>query len=233
MWLHREYPVVADTLERLVQPQSWPCHLHHTLRIASSSMSSAPPETVLQNSLWPGACWPVDMHSSSSRTKSASAAHRNHPPAITIRLATPRVVTAISIDHVSGHLVEDRSTAPQRVRVYGYSPCTTTTTHSCDGRGFDVHSKFILADEIVYDLDGASNIQTFPLAATTTASYHHDHSDPQDGSCAAAPAGEAACSETRVVAAVTVEIVSNHGHPDYTCLYRVRIHANDDDDITY
>lgn len=240
MWLRREHAVMADTLERLFQPQSWPDHLYHTLRITSSP-SSAPPETVLQKSLWPGACWPVAMNTKSasrngnSHTHNKNNQHKENNPAITVRLATPRVVTALSLDHVSGHLVEDRSTAPQRVRVYGYAPCTSN--NHCDGRGFDINSKFILANELVYDLDGSFNIQTFPLG---TASPHPEDADQQDdtaGSCAAS-AGEAACgaSPTRSikVAAVTVEILSNHGHPDYTCLYRVRIHANDDaDDDTY
>ena len=41
-----------------------------------------------------------------------------------------------------------------------------------------------------------------------------------DGATAAASLGER-------VDAVTLRVKSNHGHPDYTCLYRFRVHGDE------
>ena len=39
--------------------------------------------------------------------------------------------------------------------------------------------------------------------------------------------GVAAASLGERVDAVTLRVKSNHGHPDYTCLYRFRVHGDE------
>ena len=118
---------------------------------------------------------------------------------MTLRLAYPVKVKAVTIDHASKHLFdseEQRTSAPKKVRVIGYPPCLSKKVHSniggvkksdylddygddgdeyvqgvCDdGLDFDVESPIVLHD-FEFDLDGPS-IQTF-----------HIPSDSTDGSC--------------------------------------------------
>ena len=58
-----------------------------------------------------------------------------------------------------------------------------------------------LLGEFEYDLSGARTVQTFPLA----------------------PPGRAGLAPTSLV---TFEVVSNFGNPDYTCVYRFRLHGD-------
>jgi len=185
-----------------------PDHVYHTLGLAARGNSiTAPPETILQDSLLPGACWPVGMNGGG-----------DDKPLVTIRLPTPATITAITLDHVSKLLVDDRSSAPKKVKVYGYAACD-----SCQGLGFDRSSKMLLA-EIIYDLNerDGGNIQTFEVETSPKAAVS------EDGSCAASyDAGTCGGGgdATATVAAVSLEILENWGHADYTCLYRFRVHG--------
>jgi len=227
-WWHRYLPQDWEVaLEWLFQTEhgvdhllssslsSIPDHVYHTLGLQTSQAMTAPPETILQDSLLPGACWPVAMPN-----KDSNAAV---PPTVTIRLPVPAAtIEAVTLDHVSHWLVSDRSSAPKRVRVYGYGPCLSSDSCDDDGLGFRLSSKRLLGD-VTYNLDG-DNIQTFdvaPAAVAETAGMV------EDGSCSAAE-GPMTCGgagEDVSVAAVSLEILENWGHPDYTCLYRFRVHG--------
>ena len=154
---------------------SIPDHVYHTLGLQTSQAVTAPPETILQDSLLPGACWPVAMPNEDSNDGGAV------PPTVTIRLPVPAAtISAVTLDHVSQLLVSDRSSAPKRARVYGYAPCASSSSGCDDGLGFRLSSKRWLAD-VTYNLDGDS-IQTFdvaPAAAAETAGMV------EDGSCSA------------------------------------------------
>lgn len=167
-----------------------PDHIWHSLGMSGST--TAPPEAILQDSSVPGSCW---------------ASPR---PRVTIQLAAPAVVTAVSIDHVSSQVLKDRSSAPKKIRIVGYAPCTK----DCRGLTFDPKTETFFAD-VQYDVASVSSIQTFQIPSSP-----QQHGD---GSCSTTiPQCEAPDLFT---AAVFVEVSENWGKPDYTCLYRVRVHG--------
>jgi hypothetical protein len=181
---------------------------------------TAPPETILQPNTNPGACWAMDGTSGW----------------ITLRLAYPVQVSSISWEHVSQLLVPEgggTDSAPKKFRVVGYPTCDHGT--ECP-MGFDLDDPVeIIAAE--YDLVGAT-IQTFEAGATAVPSPENDdidgailaeekeeEDDMPPGSCSAESASCSAPPQIGDVAAITVEILENWGNPEYTCLYRLRIHG--------
>ena len=157
---------------------------------------------------------------------------------ITLRLAYPVQVTSISLEHVSDLLVPEGNTnsAPKKVRVIGYPTCDHGT--ECP-MGFDVNDPVEIA-QIKYDWDGAT-IQTFEAGTTAVpspenddidgailAEEEEDEDDDDDlppGSCSIKSSSCGSPPQIGDVAAITVEILENWGNPDYTCLYRFRIHG--------
>jgi len=141
-----------------------------------SHAATAPPEAILQPSIQPGSCWPM----------------KGKHGYVTLRLPYPVKVKAISIDHASKLLFDnkyERTSAPKDIRVFGYSPCWNKkeTSHGddsvhesdyldedgdsnneyvkgvCeDGLDFDIEAPIVLHD-FEYDLDGPS-IQTFHIS---------------------------------------------------------------------
>jgi hypothetical protein len=156
-----------------------------------------------------------------------------------LRLAYPVQLSAISLEHVSRLLVPEGSTksAPKKVRVIGYPTCDHGT--ECP-MGFDVNDPVEIA-QVKYDLEGAT-IQTFEAGTTIVPSPEsdeigailaeeeedEDEEDDEDlppGSCSMKSSSCGAPPQIGDVAAITVEILENWGNPDYTCLYRFRIHG--------
>jgi len=187
-----------------------PDHLYHTLgSILPGAAKTAPPETILQRSVWPGFCWPASMHDDAF---------------VTIRLPYTVSVDAVTIDHASHlllpHREEQLKSAPKHVKVYGYAPCENDNDAcSGGGLGFDVHSKRLLAD-ITYSIEGKeSNVQTFPIVG------HSDNNEERTEESSSCSATTPTCGGDTAVAAVRVEIVENWGNADYTCLYRFRVHG--------
>jgi SUN domain-containing protein 1/2 len=184
---------------------------------------TAPPETILQSNTNPGACW--SMNGTSGK--------------ITLRLAYPVQVSSISLEHVSHLLVPEGNTksAPKKVRVIGYPTCDHGSTE-CP-MGFDVNDPVEIA-QVKYDWEGAT-IQTFEagMTAVTSPENHdidgailaeEDEEEEEDddlppGSCSIKAPSCGAPPQIGDVAAITVEILENWGNPDYTCLYRFRIHG--------
>jgi len=107
---------------------------------------------------------------------------------VTLRLPYPVKVKAVTLDHASALLFENkkdgRNSAPKHVRVFGYPPCWVKKEEDSsvkksdyldedddeeqyvrgicdDGLDFDLESPIVLHD-IEYDLDGPS-IQTFHI----------------------------------------------------------------------
>lgn len=179
---------------------------------------TAPPETILQSNTNPGACWSMD----GTRGR------------ITLRLAYPVQVTSISLEHVSHLLVPEGNTnsAPKKVRVIGYPTCDHGT--ECP-MGFDVNDPVEII-QMKYDREG-STIQTFEVGTTAVPSPDNDDTDDvivaeeeedddlPPGSCSVKSSSCGSPPQIGDVAAITVEILENWGNPDYTCLYRFRIHG--------
>jgi SUN domain-containing protein 1/2 len=149
---------------------------------------------------------------------------------VTIRLAYPVKVDTFSVDHVSPEIVPDdmEMNTPKRMRVIGYPPCIED---ECRALGFDVTAPMEIA-QINYDADGPS-VQMFESIWVQAAANSEDEDEVDDeyeleeeddeGSCAKATS---CSSPPRIdVAAITLKIVENYRNPEYTCLYRFRVHG--------
>ena len=87
-----------------------------------------------------------------------------------------------------------------------------------------------------YDVDGPS-IQTFdsifvqknktPREVMQTDELDADELDNDEDAETSCSVEAASCSTPPkiTVAAITVKILENHGNPDYTCMYRFRVHG--------
>jgi hypothetical protein len=196
----------------LMLPEGWenwsvglPQSLFHTMGMGSAA--AAPPETILHPNVLPGSCWPMQGR----RGK------------VMVSLPYPVQVTAITLDHVSSHLLMDKEeqlkSAPKNVRVFGYPPCRG----DCAGLTFDSSKKNLLA-EIEYDIE-KSSIQTFSVGDGGEAIAAGSCS--ADIEAAACDAGLGLQDEEieGLYSAIQLEVVNNWGNEAYTCLYRVRVHG--------
>jgi hypothetical protein len=161
-------------------------------------------QTILHADTRPGSCWPLAGDSGF----------------ITFRLPYAVKVGAISLDHASGLLLmSDRSqlaSAPKSIKIYGYPRCDD----ECEGLGFDL-SGITLLNEFDYDIEG-------PTTQTFSVDSRHTEADivAPEGSCSATTATCSAPESEHTVAAIRVEVNSNWGSPDFTCLYRIRVHGD-------
>jgi Sad1 / UNC-like C-terminal len=219
VWWNRYIP---QDWEELLLPTGWqnwkvgtiiPDHVYHSLGLASVA-TTAPPEAILQTAVLPGNCWPVSMK------------QQNGPAVVTIRLAAPVAIDAVTIDHASSLLLsnpkQQLQTAPKTVKVFGYAPCSVGNCD--DGLGFDVGSKTLLA-EILYDIHGESNVQTFAIQGSSVSSRDSRIEEAHDEGACSAVKPSCGGGGSEVVAAVAVEVEENWGNEDYTCLYRFRVHG--------
>lgn len=163
------------------------------------------PETILHGNTQPGFCWPME-------------GREGH---FTIQLPHPMIVEAVSVDHVSEHLLmqgQTRDSAPKDVRLTGYRPCGIPNYQPCDkgctGLGFSTKDGVQLK-EFVYELDGLS---------TQTVFIDESGSDELGDRECAISSGSCATNLTPV-SAIRVDIESNWGNEDYTCIYRFRVHG--------
>lgn len=158
---------------------------------------------------------------------------------MTLKLAYPVVVEAVSIDHVPGAIIskDQRSTAPKHIKVVGYPPCDSNDVE-CSALGFDMSDPTDIA-QILYDVEGSKSVQTFEsnyakALKSLSKSYLRDHDREgkadhsvvgEIGSCSSAEATSCSVPPRIRVAGLTIQILENWGNPDYTCLYRVRVHG--------
>ncbi len=186
----------------------------------------APPETILQKNTLPGACWPVAGTSGQ----------------VTLKLAYPVIVDAVSIDHVARAIIPkgQHRSAPKHVNVVGYPPCENNDV-ICSALGFDMSDPTDIA-HIMYDVEGRQSVQTFESnyakAVNSLAKPHlgddagdgkADHSDLEEhGSCSSVKATSCNAPPRIRVAGLTIHVLENWGNPDFTCLYRVRVHGEAD-----
>ena len=171
----------------------------------------APPEAVLQKNTLPGSCWPMEGSIGQ----------------ITLKLAYPVVVESVSIDHISSNIIREGkyNSAPKHLKIIGYPACDELESN-CGAAGFDLIDPIDIAD-IDYDAEGPS-VQTFEsqyakaMASIPTPAFDVDDTEP--GSCAL----QTSCSmPPRIsVVAIEVKVLENWGNPDFTCLYRLRVHGD-------
>jgi hypothetical protein len=178
--------------------------IFHTL---GKGGSTAGPETILHPNVLPGSCWPMQGR----RGK------------VMVSLPYPVQVTAITLDHVSHHLLMDKEeqlkSAPKNVRVFGYPPCQG----DCAGLTFDSTKKHLLA-EIEYDIEKPS-IQTFSVGDGGEAIAVGSCSAEVEAAACDAGLGSEDEETEGLYSAIQLEVVNNWGNEAYTCLYRVRVHG--------
>ena len=140
-----------------------------------------------------------------------------------VRLARCIAPTALSMEHISAHVAWDGTTAPKDIRVWG----ARKGSHG-GGRleytdiGKDRWTLNNLG-EFTYDHSKSTDaLQTYALGgaagAAGTAGTRGGASEKQWG---AYKLDVPACFQF-----VRLEVLTNHGHPSYTCLYRFRVHGD-------
>jgi SUN domain-containing protein 1/2 len=173
--------------------------------------STAPPDTIIKKNTLPGSCWPMSGNSGQ----------------ITLRLAYPLIVSSVTLEHVSSLLVPkgERNSAPKKVRIIGYPSCEKGD--DCAAMGFDARDGIELA-QLEFDVDGPS-IQTFETTAAVGAlppkkSVDSGSIGDDSGSCSAT-AASCSAPQPAEISGITVQVLANWGNPEYTCLYRFRVHG--------
>lgn len=155
---------------------------------------------------------------------------------MTIRLPYPIKVESFTLDHIPWSIVPEdaHKSAPKKLKVIAYPVCMDST--ECGALGFDGTDPMEVA-QIEYDADGPT-IQTFDsvFVAQKKAKPREveldgldqdeldDEEEDKDTSCSVETASCSTPPEINV-AAITLKILENHGNPDYTCLYRFRVHG--------
>jgi SUN domain-containing protein 1/2 len=217
-WWRRYIP---QDWESVLLPEGWeewtatslPSLVYHSTKFMQGEV--APPETILQKSVLPGACWPMEGKSGM----------------VTLKLKYPVLVEEITIDHVSKDIIPSgwRNSAPKKIKIVGYPPCHQGDKY-CESLGFDRENPIDIA-EFIYDVEGPS-MQTFDSyygkamkdMSAAAQSVHNQVEEEESGSCSAEAA--ACTTPPRIfVAGVAVKVQDNWGQKRYTCLYRVRIHG--------
>ena len=168
---------------------------------------------------------------------------------VTIRLPYPVRIDSFTIDHVSSLIVNPTNgheTAPKTIRVTGYPPCDDNDNDdndndngACKALGFQIQDPMEIA-QIHYDTEGPSSIQTFDSIWTTQASKFsktttavedsssnddEDDDDDDDDEDSCSQAASCTAPPRMNVAGITVKILENWGNPEYTCMYRFRVHG--------
>ena len=134
-----------------------------------------------------------------------------------------------------------QESTPKHLRVIGYPPCPEG--EDCSALGFDASDPMEIA-QINYDATGTT-IQTFDSVWTQAAKFapqdeeddDDDDDDDDDGGGGGYLEAEdepSSCSKETAscstpprmdVAGITVKVLENWGAPEYTCLYRFRVHG--------
>lgn len=237
VWWNKYIP---EDWERYLLPKNWelwdvsiPSFVYHSLGVLTGDV--APPEAIVQKNVLPGSCWPMKGSNGD----------------VTLKLINPIVVGSVTVDHVSSIIVENGKSysAPKRIKVVGYPPCDDDYD-DCPAVGFDINDPVDIA-EINYDLDGPI-VQTFDSHYTKAiynlssspslpesenfsslsdlsfgvTNYDVDYDSVNDDSSSSCSQQTSCSVPPRIkVAAVTFRILENWGNPDFTCLYRFRVHS--------
>lgn len=168
----------------------------------------------MQPSLQPGHCWA--FAGSSGR--------------LTVRLSTPVVVSAVTIDHspAATALVRraprqgtaaglQQATAPREFVVFGYYPAPQQELQAPEAGNTNATATAAAGGRAE---EAAALLQPSRFQRVLLGSFAYDALGPPTQTFLLPPGAPATPAEY-----VTLEVASNHGHPDYTCLYRFRVHG--------
>ena len=157
---------------------------------------------------------------------------------VTFRLPYPVYIDSVTLDHVFSEIIPDEmyQSAPKKIEVIGYPACSKVD--DCHAVGFDMKDPMTIA-RINYDIEGPS-FQTFDSLFTEAIKYkstvdeeddeeesEDDEEESEDGGTCST---QTSCSSPPrlSVGGITLKIQENWGNPDYTCLYRFRVHGEAD-----
>jgi hypothetical protein len=170
---------------------------------------SSSPYNALQPSVSEGAghCWP--MAGSNGR--------------LTVRLKTPIHITAITIDHLPS------SVSPVRNIKGKYN--VTSVEIASQLRSTSAPKRFVLyglSGESKEDEEGKTLLGSFTFdaskASPPTQTFHLGKSIFSEGNDEENSEEDVKIVETSTPI-VMLHVLDNHGHPDYTCIYRFRVHG--------
>mmetsp|Transcript_23824 Transcript_23824/g.56241 ORF Transcript_23824/g.56241 Transcript_23824/m.56241 type:complete len:587 (+) Transcript_23824:54-1814(+) len=221
---------IPEDWERHLLPDGWeewnvgiPDYVYHSLGLSGASV--VPPEAVLHPKVLPGSCWPM-------------AGSKGQ---VTLKLEQPVVIDALTVDHVPTAIIPDgkQKSAPKRIVVVAYPPCVVVDDSSdngaCRSLGFDIHQEFEVA-RMTYDIEGDVSVQTFDshygqaiknLSAQEEDDDDDDEEEEEDaGSCSTETSTSCSVPPRIPAAAVTFKVLENWGEPEFTCIYRLRVHGS-------
>jgi len=142
-----------------------------------------------------------------ARGKGDCFAFNGNTGALTVKLAAPILITAVTLEHLAAVFSESGGdSAPKDFKVFAYPDAASLETAVALASANDSNSSSSspatnLTPMLVgtYDLSRADPVQVFPLKAPTSTPMQF----------------------------VRLEVASNYGNPEYTCLYRLRVHGNE------
>lgn len=117
---------------------------------------------------------------------------------VVIHLKEAVVITSVTIEHVSPKIARTNATAPKLMKVWGVWPSGQPTSAAVEAKR---HSNLQpVGDELgdfIYDLNAKTPWQTFAMEQNNNVAYNM----------------------------ATIGILSNYDDPNYTCIYRIRVHG--------
>jgi len=170
---------------------------------------SSSPYNALQPSVSEGAghCWP--LAGSNGR--------------LTVRLKTPIHITAITIDHLPP------SVTPER-KIKGKDDVTSVEIAS-QLRSVSAPKRFVLyglSGDLDKDEENKTLLGSFAFDASNdappTQTFHLGKSVLREENVPESSEEDVIIMETSTPI-VMLQVLDNHGHPDYTCIYRFRVHG--------
>ncbi|KAF9547499.1 hypothetical protein EC957_008336 [Mortierella hygrophila] len=221
---HRYKPTTI--LGRLFGLQNW---IPPPLPPSPSDSDQVQVNKVIQPEMNPGDCWPM----------------QGGWGQVAIQLAKRIVVTEIVIEHVDPRVALHRGTAPRDIEIWRLAAPTTESSSSSSTEEEEVRRRLtndedagetpILATwhKFGSPFPGASLLATItyqqqqqqPVGACDR-SGHEDRVGEAETEIDTAQRFTIPLSKQNVPAyGVVVRVLTNWGHPDFTCLYRVRVHG--------
>ena len=167
---------------------------------SSSGVKGRPPVVAIHHDNAPGLCWPFAGQTGS----------------LGIQLARKVAISDVSIEHAPRSLAyDDSNSAPREVVVWGI---VESASDLAKVRQYRQH---VAADASAEPIPPPPSPNHVLVASATY--------DVAPGSRAVQtfPASDEMRALEMPLSVVHVQVVSNHGNPDFTCLYRVRVHGSE------
>ncbi|KAA8496689.1 SUN domain-containing protein 3 [Porphyridium purpureum] len=171
---------------------------------ARGSRAPKRPTVALQPDISPGNCWAF------------SGTHGS----MTVHLARPVVITSVAIEHTPWSASWAHSSAPREFSVSAYM-----CSDSRDGAPH-VSSRVVDLGRFEFRVGaGSKHMQVFSVDPSAMLASRDDATTEPSLASEASTSGHASSRAASHACMVRLDVLSNHGNPDYTCLYRFRVHG--------